>query len=65
MTVLEEASLAALLERRYGDGLVYLQCREDRLLLKKAVRMGLVTDDGYVTAQGKRYAATYTLAVDR
>ncbi|MGQ0657217.1 MAG: hypothetical protein ACT4NU_03845 [Chromatiales bacterium] len=61
MTLLEEAALVALLQRRFGDGTVYLQSREDRLLLKKAVQLGLVTHDGYLTPAGQRYVTTHKL----
>ncbi len=64
MTTLEEAALVTLLERRYGDGSIYLQSREERLLLKKAVQLGLVTRDGYVTAAGQAFIATRRLDAD-
>lgn len=55
LTRFEEVALANLLGQRYGDGLVYLQSHADRLLLKLAVRLGLVCEQGYVTAAGKRF----------
>jgi len=61
MNTFEQAALAALLQRRFGDGSIYLQSREDRLLLKKAVQLGLVTTDGYLTPAGQRFIATHRL----
>ena len=55
LTRFEEVALANLLGQRYGDGLVYLQSHADRLLLKLAGRLGLVCDQGYLTADGKRF----------
>jgi hypothetical protein len=55
LTRFEEVALANLLGQRYGDGLVYLQSHADRLLLKLAGRLGLVCEQGYLTADGKRF----------
>ena len=51
----EEVALVNLLGQRYGDGLVYLQSHADRLLLKLAGRLGFVCEEGYLTADGKRF----------
>lgn len=48
----QEVDIAALLGQRYGDGLVYLRERSDRLLLERAMSMGLVNDEGYLTPSG-------------
>ena len=55
LTRFEEVALANLLGQRYGDGLVYLHSHADRLLLKLAGRLGLVCEQGYLTADGKRF----------
>lgn len=55
MTPFEEVAIANLLGHRFGDGLVYVQSRDDRRLLKRAIRLGLVDEGGYLTAVGKRF----------
>lgn len=55
MTPLEEMTMATLLGHRFGDGLVYLQGPDDRRVLKRAMRLGLVDDAGYLTASGHRF----------
>ncbi len=55
LTPMEELALATLLEQHYGDGLLYLYSRYDRLLFKKAARMGLVDAEGYLTQAGYRF----------
>jgi len=44
--------LLTLLGQHYGDGLVYLREAEDRQLLKRAMVLGLVSEDGYLTPAG-------------
>lgn len=58
MAPAEHAALLALLKRHFGDGLIYLQSSADRELLRKAVRLGLVAPDGYLTSAGRRFAHT-------
>lgn len=48
----EELAMAELLAHRFGDGLVYLRDDSDRALLQRAVRLGLVNAEGYVTPRG-------------
>ena len=48
-----ESALLELLDRRYGDGLVYLREDEERGLLIRAIRLGLVSPDGYITPKGQ------------
>lgn len=48
----EEQAIAELLAHRFGDGLVYLRDHADRQLLQRAVRLGLVNSEGYVTPSG-------------
>ena len=51
----DDEQLAQFLGRRYGDGLVYIQEREDRVLLLLAIRLGLVSEEGYLTPSGYRF----------
>jgi hypothetical protein len=41
-----------LLGHRYGDGLVYLRNDSEEQLFHEAVRLGLVSSEGYVTPRG-------------
>lgn len=59
MTPLEEAAMTTLLNHRFGDGSIYVQGREDRLLLKKARRLGFVSNEGYLTPEGYRFVHTH------
>ncbi len=53
LTDVIEAGLLQLLDHRYGDGLVYLREAEERDLLSRAIRLGLVSPDGYITPKGQ------------
>ncbi|MGF1615831.1 MAG: hypothetical protein ACFCVA_18505 [Gammaproteobacteria bacterium] len=55
MTVFEEVAITNLLGHRFGDGLIYVRSRDERRLLKRAMRLGLVDEGGYLTALGKRF----------
>ena len=48
-----EPDLLRLLDHRYGDGLVYLREDDERGLLARAIRLGLVSPDGYITPKGQ------------
>lgn len=48
-----------LLGHRFGDGLVYLRDRNERRLFRQAVRMGLVSPEGYVTPRGLSLVARH------
>lgn len=50
--VQELQRLLTLLSQHYGDGLVYLRETGDRRLLKRAIVLGLVSEDGYLTPAG-------------
>lgn len=50
-----DEQLAQFLGRRYGDGLVYMQEREDKVLLRLAMKLGLVSEEGYLTPSGYRF----------
>ena len=45
-------ALLDLLGHRYGGGLVYLRDDQEQPLFHEAVRLGLVSSEGYVTPQG-------------
>lgn len=47
-----DQGILMLLGHRYGDGLVYLRNDKDQTLFHEAVRLGLVSSEGYVTPQG-------------
>ncbi len=47
-----DQAILMLLGHRYGDGLVYLRNDAEEPLFHEAVRMGLVSSEGYVTPQG-------------
>lgn len=50
-----DQAMAQFLEHRYGDGLVYLQNNEDRALLRRAIQLGFVNEEGYLTPAGYRF----------
>lgn len=54
-------TLTRLLDQRYGDGQIYLTDVKDRVVLKAAVHMGLVSADGYLTQSGRRFWANHAL----
>ena len=50
-----ELDMVVLLGQRYGDGLVYLRGGNDRLLLRQAIELDLVNEEGYLTPAGFRF----------
>ncbi len=50
---LEDPALVQLLAHRYGDGLVYLRDDSERGTYQRAVTLGLVSSEGYLTPQGQ------------
>ena len=54
-----DPAIVKLLAHRYGDGLVYLRGAEERKLYARAVGMGLINRDGYVTREGREVIASY------
>ncbi len=50
-----ELDIVVLLGQRYGDGLVYLRGGNDRLLLRQAIELDLINEEGYLTPAGYRY----------
>ncbi len=55
-----EGAMLQLLDHRFGDGLVYLREDEERDLLSRAIRLGLVSPDGYITPKGQAALAHMT-----
>jgi hypothetical protein len=53
----DQATLIRFLSQRYGDGQVYLKDPRDRALLRLSIRLGLISEEGYVTAYGRRFWA--------
>ena len=58
-TRIDHARVISLLDQRYGDGLVYLESDEDHATFAQALALGLVSDDGCLTADGKRLSLRY------
>lgn len=50
----DRKSIARLLDQRFGDGLVYLREAADRDVLRRAIQLGLISADGYLTTSGFR-----------
>ena len=65
MTEWERVAITTLLRQRFDDGWVHLHAREDRRLLRRAFRLGLVDGDGYLTESGERFLETQELAWSR
>ncbi len=54
-----DQALLQLLGHRYGDGLVYLRDDGERRLFERAVSMGLVNREGYLTPAGRALLARF------
>ena len=54
-----DQALLQLLAHRYGDGLVYLRDDGERRLFERAVSMGLVNREGYLTPAGRSLIARF------
>ncbi len=54
-----DPAIVKLLAHRYGDGWVYLRGAEERKLYARAVGLGLINRDGYVTREGRELIAHY------
>jgi hypothetical protein len=55
----QESQIAAMLECRYGDGMVYLPRGTPRNILHAAMEHGFVDADGYLTRKGRALLARY------
>lgn len=47
-----DQAILNLLGHRFGDGLVYLNSDSEQQALQRAVQLGLVSPEGYVTPRG-------------
>ena len=54
----EGVAIATLLNQRFGDRSVYLHGSDDRVLLKRAMQLGYVNEEGYVTRVGHQLCQT-------
>lgn len=54
-----ESQIAALLEYRYGDGLVYLPSNGPKALYGLATQRGFIDAEGYLTRKGRVLLARY------
>ena len=52
-----DSAIVQLLGHRYGDGLVYLSDRSEKTTFDKAVSLGLVSREGYLTPKGRSLVA--------
>ena len=55
----QESQIAAVLEYRYGDGLVYLPRNHPRLLNTLSRKNGFIDAGGYMTRKGRVLLARY------
>lgn len=53
------ASLSRLLDQRWGDGQIYLTSASEKPILREAIALGLISEEGYVTRFGKRLWAQH------
>lgn len=54
-----EAQIAAILEHRFGDGLVCVPRKHPENLLALARQSGFIDNDGYLTRKGRALLARY------
>lgn len=47
------SDMLQLLSHRYGDGLVYLREAGERGLFDRAIRLGLISSEGFLTPAGR------------
>lgn len=55
-----DTQVIELLGHRYADGLVYFGEASERGVFDRAVRLGLVSRDGYLTREGRAIVARYS-----
>jgi len=53
-----DAEIMEVLENRYGDGLIYIR-RGQRQTYYAAIRMGLISNEGFLTAQGRSFLSEH------
>lgn len=54
-----EPQIAAILESRFGDGMVYLPRNRPRHLFDQAIARGFIDAEGYLTRKGRTLLARY------
>lgn len=54
-----EPAIAALLQNRFGDGLVYLPKNRPEAIYNLAITQGYVDNEGYLTRKGRILLARY------
>lgn len=54
-----EDAIARLLNRRFGDGCIYLPKHGPTGLFQLAIECGYVSEDGYVTRKGRALLTRY------
>jgi len=54
-----DPAVLSVLGHRYGDGLVYLRNNSEQPAFDRAVRLGLVSSEGYVTPRGLSVLARF------
>jgi hypothetical protein len=57
-----ESQIAALLECRFGDGMVYLPRHLPKVLFSTAMERGFIDREGYLTRKGRALLARYHFA---
>ncbi|MEJ2094067.1 MAG: hypothetical protein P8X93_02510 [Gammaproteobacteria bacterium] len=57
---MSEKDIAAVLQYRYGDGLVYLPKDRPQDVLKVASQQGFIDSEGYLTRKGRALLARYS-----
>lgn len=55
----QESQIAALLEARFGDGLMYLSKNHSHNLFDQAIKLGFVDTEGYLTRKGRSLLTRY------
>lgn len=49
----QESEIAALLQARFGDGLMYPGKNHSRNIFNRAIELGFLDNDGYLTRKGR------------
>jgi len=57
---LSDKEIAAVLQHRYGDGLVYLPRNKPQDVLDNAKQRGFIDAEGYLTRKGRALLARYS-----
>jgi hypothetical protein len=54
-----EPQIVEVLSHRYGDGNIYLPSGSSKQLWARAIALGYISEDGYVTRKGRELLAQY------